>query len=188
MKFPTKRIFWFFCIWKITEFMPTCLRGAVFWDIVYVFVRCFYHSWWIKIINVRYSVPMCRHIRDWSRMHWVEQVLMSCLNRQRWVTAHGGADSDGSQTRSFLRHLPPAIICPSCEWKRMRERERERDTTARNSSPPSNITRHWKPPPPRPLDEWMDERTNDLESIVNQNRRRYGDGRADGPTRRQGRV
>ena len=30
MKFPTKRIFRIFCIWKITEFMPTCLRGAVF--------------------------------------------------------------------------------------------------------------------------------------------------------------
>ena len=30
MKFPTKRIFRIFCIWKITEFMPTCLRSAVF--------------------------------------------------------------------------------------------------------------------------------------------------------------
>ena len=30
MKFPTKRIFRLSCIWKITEFMPTCLRGAVF--------------------------------------------------------------------------------------------------------------------------------------------------------------
>ena len=25
----------FFCIWKITEFMPACLRGAVFLDTVY---------------------------------------------------------------------------------------------------------------------------------------------------------
>ena len=24
-----------FCIWKITEFMPTCLMGSSFWDIVY---------------------------------------------------------------------------------------------------------------------------------------------------------
>jgi len=29
----------FFCIWKITEFMPTCLRGAVFCDTVYI-LKC----------------------------------------------------------------------------------------------------------------------------------------------------
>ena len=32
MKFPIKRIFRIFCIWKITEFMPYYLRGAVFFE------------------------------------------------------------------------------------------------------------------------------------------------------------
>ena len=35
MKFPTKRIFQIFCNWKITEFMPTCLRCAFFGDSVF---------------------------------------------------------------------------------------------------------------------------------------------------------
>jgi len=46
MKFPTKRVFRiFFCIWKITEFMPTCLRGAVFSE-----TQCSY--WWIDVLYV----------------------------------------------------------------------------------------------------------------------------------------
>jgi len=32
MKFPTDVYFGFFCIWKITEFMPTCLRDASFFE------------------------------------------------------------------------------------------------------------------------------------------------------------
>jgi len=41
----------FFCIWKITEFMPTCLRGAVFLrhsvvSLMYL-LSCF---WWLSLV------------------------------------------------------------------------------------------------------------------------------------------
>jgi len=46
--------FGFFCIWKITEFMPTCLRGAVFFE-----TQCMY-------IN---DITQMKHA-NYKNQHW----------------------------------------------------------------------------------------------------------------------